>query len=65
LKETEVTKAKQSRYRPEQAQRMDRRIGLPIRDLGARRWCAVSITPRPLYSEKDPVPIVQEAGEMK
>jgi hypothetical protein len=30
-------KVKLSRYRPEQAQRVDRGIALPILDLGARR----------------------------
>jgi hypothetical protein len=45
---------KQSRYRPEQAQRVDRGIALPFRDLGARRVCVVSITPRPLYPLERP-----------
>jgi hypothetical protein len=55
-------KVKQSRYRPEQAQRGSRGIALLFPNLGARRGCVVSITPRPLYPRKDPVPIVQEAG---
>jgi hypothetical protein len=44
---TEV-KVKQSRYRPGKAQRMDRGITLPFRDLGARRVYVVSITPQSL-----------------
>jgi hypothetical protein len=51
-------KVKQSCYRPELAQRVGRGIAIPFRDLGTRRGCVVSITPRPLY----PVPTVQEAG---
>jgi hypothetical protein len=47
-------RVKQSRYIPEQAQRVDKGIALPFRDLGARRGCAVSITPRPLYSQERP-----------
>jgi hypothetical protein len=43
-------KVKQSCYRPGQAQRVDRGIALPFRDLGARRRCVVRITPWPLYS---------------
>jgi hypothetical protein len=45
---------KHSRYRPEQAQRVDRGTALPFRDLGARRGCVVSITPRPLYPWERP-----------
>ena len=33
-----------------------------MRSFGARRVWVISITPRPLYPSKDPVPIVQEAG---
>jgi hypothetical protein len=33
-----------------------------IRSFGARRVRVISITPRPFYPGKDPVPIVQEAG---
>jgi hypothetical protein len=40
---------------------MDRGIALSFRDLGTKRGCVISITPRPLYPGKDPVPIVQEA----
>jgi hypothetical protein len=57
-------KVKQSHYRPEQAQRMDRGTSLSFHDLGARRGCVASITLRPLYPGKDPVPIVQEAHNM-
>jgi hypothetical protein len=42
-------KAKQSRYRPELAQRVDRIIALPFCDPGARRGWVVITTPRPLY----------------
>jgi hypothetical protein len=45
---------KQSRYRPRQAQRVDRGIALSFRDLGARKWCVVSITSRPLYLRERP-----------
>jgi hypothetical protein len=55
-------KVKQSHYMPQQAQRVCRDIALLFRDLGARREWVVSLTPRPLYPGKDPVPIVQEAG---
>jgi hypothetical protein len=47
-------KVKQFRYRPEKAQRVDRCVALPFRDLGARRGCVVSITPRPLYPQERP-----------
>jgi hypothetical protein len=42
-----IREVKQSRYRPEQAQRVDRGIALPFRDLGARKGFVVSIMPRP------------------
>jgi hypothetical protein len=42
-------KEKQSRYRPEQAQRVDRGVALPFRDFGPRTGCVVIITPRSLY----------------
>jgi hypothetical protein len=45
---------KQSRYRPEQAQRVNRGIALPFRDLGARRGFVVNITPWPLYPRERP-----------
>jgi hypothetical protein len=55
--------AKQSRYRPEQAQKVDRGIALPFRDLGARKGWVVSVTPRPLSTPgKNLVLILQEAG---
>jgi hypothetical protein len=47
-------KVKQSRYRPEQAQRVDRGIALPLRDLSTRRGCVVSITPWLLYPWQRP-----------
>jgi hypothetical protein len=43
-----------SRYRPEQAQRVDRGIALPFLDPGARRGWVVSTTPRPLYPREWP-----------
>jgi hypothetical protein len=49
ISKCEEYKLKQSRYRPEQALRLDRGIALPFPDLGARRWWVVSTTPRPLY----------------
>jgi hypothetical protein len=39
---------------PELAQRVDRGIALPFRDLGARRRWVVSTTPRPLYPRERP-----------
>jgi hypothetical protein len=47
-------KVKQSRYRPEQAQSLERGTVLPFRDLGARSGCVVSIRPRPLYPREKP-----------
>jgi hypothetical protein len=35
-------KVKQSRYRPERTQRVDRGIALPFRDIGARRGCVLA-----------------------
>jgi hypothetical protein len=40
-------KKKNSRYRPELAKRVDKDIAVPFRDLGARKWWVVNITPRP------------------
>jgi hypothetical protein len=37
-------------------------IALLFLNFGARRGWVVSTTPRPLYPEKEPIPIVQEAG---
>jgi hypothetical protein len=53
---------KQSRYRPEQAQRVDRNIALPFRDFGVRRVCAISITPWPLYPGKNRYPLYRRLG---
>jgi hypothetical protein len=39
-------KVRQSRYRHEHVQRVDRGIAVTFRDLGARRGCVVSITLR-------------------
>jgi hypothetical protein len=47
-------KVKQSRYSPEQVQRVDRGIALSFLDPGARRGWVVSITPRPLYPLERP-----------
>jgi hypothetical protein len=55
-------KLKQSRYRPEQAQKVDRGTALSFRDLSARRVCVVSTTPRPLYPRKRPGTHCTEAG---
>jgi len=45
------------------AHRGSRGIALLFYDHGTKRWCGVSVTPRPLFTpEKGPVPIVQEAG---
>jgi hypothetical protein len=60
--ETSNRNVKQSCYRPEQAQRVDRGIALPFRDLGARRGVWSTTRPGQFTSGKDPVPIVQEAG---
>jgi hypothetical protein len=50
----EGKKVKYSRYRPEQAQRVDRGIALSFLDPGARRGWEVSTTPRPLYPRGRP-----------
>jgi hypothetical protein len=59
---SKVKRVKQSHYRPEQAQMVDRGIAISFLDPGARRggWSA----PRPgrFTPGKDPVPIIQEAG---
>jgi hypothetical protein len=47
-------KIKQSRYRPEQGQRVDRGTALPSHNLGARMGYVVNITPRPLYPREKP-----------
>jgi len=52
-----------SRYRPGVAQRVGRGIAVLFHDRGTRRGWVVSSTPRPHFTpEKDPVPILQEAG---
>jgi len=44
------------------AHRGSRGIALLFLDHDTRRWCGVSVTPRPLFTPgKVPVPIVQEA----
>jgi len=54
---------KWSIYRPGVAQRVGRGIALLFHDCDTRRGWAVSSTPRPHFTpEKDPVPILQEAG---
>jgi hypothetical protein len=57
-----IKKGNQSRYRPEQAQKLDRCIALPFRDLGARRGCVVSIMRWLIHPGKEPVPILKDAG---
>jgi hypothetical protein len=39
-----------------------RGIALLILNLGARSGLVVSTTPRPLYPQENPIPLVQEAG---
>ena len=54
---------KWSCYRPGVAQRAGRGIALLLHDRDTRRGWVVSSTPRPHFTpEKDPVPILQEAG---
>jgi hypothetical protein len=55
-------KVKQSHYRPEQAQRVDRGIVLTFHDLGARRGVSAALRSSCFTPGKDPVPTVQEAG---
>jgi hypothetical protein len=55
-------KVKQSRYRPEQAQMVDRGIALPFRDVGTRRGVWSASRPDRFTPGKDPVPTVQKAG---
>jgi len=56
-------KVKWSRYSPGVAQRVGRVIALLFHDRGTRSGWVVSSTPRPNFTpEKDPVPILQEAG---
>jgi len=55
---------KWSRYRPGVAQRVGRGIALLFHDRGTRRGWVVSSTPWPHFTpRKDPVPILQEAGQ--
>jgi hypothetical protein len=55
-------KVKQSRYRPEQAQRVDEGTALTFRHLGARRGVWLASHPGRFTLGKHLVPIVQEAG---
>ena len=56
-------KAKWPRYRPGVAQRVGRGIAALFHDRGTRRGWVVSSTPRPYFThQKDPVPVLQEAG---
>jgi len=56
-------KVKWFRYRPGVAQKVGRGIALHFHDRGTRGGWVVSSTPRPHFTpEKDPVPILQEAG---
>ena len=58
-----IYKVKWSRYRPGVAQRVGRGIALLFHDRDTRRGWVVSSTPRPHFTpEKNPVPIIQEAG---
>ena len=57
-------KVKWSRYRPGVDQRVGRGIDLLFNDRGTRRGWVVSSTSRPQFTpRKDPVPILQEAGQ--
>jgi hypothetical protein len=49
-----LSQGKQSRYRPEQTQRVGRGIALLFRDLGARRGWVVSLISRPIYPRERP-----------
>jgi len=56
-------KVKWYRYRPGVAQSVGRGIALLFHARGTRREWVVSSTPRPQFTpEKEPVPILQEAG---
>jgi len=56
-------KVKWSLYRPGVAQRVGRGIALLFYDRGTRKGWVVSSTPQTHFTpEKDPVPILQEAG---
>ena len=58
-----AVKGKVIRYRPGVAQGVGRGIAVLFHDRGTRRGWVVSITPWPHFTpEKDPVPILQEAG---
>jgi hypothetical protein len=54
FKQTLIKKVKSSHYRPELASRVGRGIALLFLDLGARRGCVVSTTPRLLYPRERP-----------
>jgi len=57
-------KVKWSRYKPGVVQRVGRGIALLFHDRGTRREWVVSSTPQPHFTPgKDPVPILQEAGQ--
>ena len=58
-----LKRVKWSRYSPGVAHRVGRGIALLFHDCGIRRGWVVSSTPRPHFTlEKEPVPILQEAG---
>ena len=62
-KQKYLKKVKFSRYRPGVAQRVGRATALLFHDRGTRRGWVVSSTPQPHFTpEKDPVPVIQEAG---
>jgi len=59
----DYSKVKCSRYRPGVTQRVGSGVALLFHDRGTRRGWVVSNTLRPHFTpEKEPVPIVQEAG---
>jgi hypothetical protein len=56
-----MEKVKQSRYRPEQIQRVDTSIALPFRDLGA--VCGQRQAPAAFSAEKNRYPLYTRMGE--
>jgi hypothetical protein len=51
------------RNRPRRTHRVSGGIAQLFLNLGTRRECVVSITPRPPLPEKDPVPLYRRLGE--
>jgi hypothetical protein len=57
-----VKSSKQSRYRPEQAQRVDRGIALNFRDLGTRMGCGKHHAPAALPLGNTRCPLYRRLG---